>query len=105
MASNTLPDDVLTAQILDLFAREARVDRSLLLADARADQLGVSSLDLTLALFELEDHFDIQLPDLMAGSSQPTVGALVQQVLDAIRQRGAKDADAGPAATLSSAGQ
>lgn len=92
MATQTLSDDVLTAQILDLFAREARVDRALLQPDARADALGVSSLDVTLALFELEDHFSIQLPDLMdAGGSLPSVGELVQQVLAAIR-RSADDA-------------
>ena len=78
----------LVEQVLEVFAREARVDRAVLQLDARADALGVSSLDLTLALFELEDHFDIQLPDLMGGSSaQPTVGDLVQQVLDAIQRR------------------
>jgi acyl carrier protein len=90
MSTDTAPDnaDPLVNEILDLFAREARVDRQLLQPDVRADALGVSSLDLTLALFELEDRFDIQLPDVMGGgSTQPTVGDLVQQVLDAIRRR------------------
>jgi len=93
--------DALEGQILDLFAREARVDRALLQPEARADTLGITSLDLTLALFELEDRFDVQLPDLLSpGSAAPTVGELVQHVLQAIRDR---PADAAGSTTATAA--
>ncbi|MEO5735557.1 MAG: phosphopantetheine-binding protein [Rubrivivax sp.] len=70
-------------QILDVFAREAQVERSALRLDARADELGATSLDLALALFELEARFKVSLPEPAPGEPMPTVGEVVQQVLDA----------------------
>jgi len=87
-ASPATPTAPLVDQILDLVANETRIERQLLQLDARPDALGATSLDLTLALFALEDRFDIELPDVMGGGSTlPTVGELVQQVLDAIQRR------------------
>lgn len=95
MHAHAEPADPLVEQILALFASEARVDRALLQPDARADTLGITSLDLTLALFELEDRFDVELPDLLSpGSTAPTVGELVDSVLQAIRARNAAAAEA-----------
>jgi acyl carrier protein len=78
--------DRLVEQILDVFAREARIERSRLRLDVRASDLGVASLDLALALFELEDQFDIELPDTLPDAAPPTVGELVQQVLERIER-------------------
>ena len=85
---DTLPaaSDPLVDEILDVFAHEARIDRSLLRLDARADELGVTSLDLALALFEIEARFGVTLVDPPADRPPPTVGELVQQVLDARRK-------------------
>ena len=46
--------DSRSGETLDIIARETGIDRSLLLPDATIEALGVASLDLTLALFELE---------------------------------------------------
>src|ERR1700737_3497336 len=54
--------DSRSGETLDIIARETGIDRSLLLPDATIEALGVASLDLTLALFELEKHFDIEIP-------------------------------------------
>jgi acyl carrier protein len=100
MDAHAASADPLVEQILALFAREARVDRALLQPEARADTLGITSLDLTLALFELEDRFDVQLPDLLSpGSTAPTVGELVGSVVQAIRMREAAAGAAHAAAT------
>ncbi len=79
--------DPLTDEILDVFAREARVDRSRLLPGARADELGVTSLDLALAMFEIEDRYEVQLPQPQPGMPWPTVGEMVQLVRDGIERR------------------
>lgn len=55
-----------------IIARETGIDRSLLLPDATIEALGVASLDLTLALFELEKHFDIEIPVVAERASDGT---------------------------------
>ena len=79
-----------------MFAQEARIERSALRLDARADELGATSLDLALAMFELEARFGVSLPEPAPGDPLPTVGEMVQQVLDAQRSAVASGLDAGP---------
>lgn len=73
--------------ILDLFAHEARIERSLLKLDAQPDELGIASLDLAVALFEMEEHFGVVLAPPPAGAPPPTVGDIVQQVLAELERR------------------
>lgn len=79
-------------QILDLFAREARIDRDQLRLDARADELGIGSLDLMLALFELEERFGVEIAQPPPGQPLPTLCEVVQQVLAGIDARCAQPA-------------
>ena len=72
---------VTATQVLDLFAQEARIERSRLQPGARVDELGIASLDLALALFELEERFGVSITLPPAGAPLPTVGELTQQVL------------------------
>ncbi|MDQ2778964.1 MAG: acyl carrier protein [Pseudomonadota bacterium] len=84
--------DAEVEEILAVFAQEARIERNALRMDARADELGANSLDLALAIFELEARFGVTLPEPAPGDPMPTVGEMVQQVLDAQRaQRSAHD--------------
>ena len=69
------------AEVLDLFAREARVERSRLQPHTRVDELGIASLDLALALFEIEERFGVSIKLPPAGAPLPTVDELLQQVL------------------------
>ena len=82
-----MQSDPLSDEILDVFAREARIERSKLVLNARADELGSTSLDLALAMFEIEDRFEVQLPQLQPGAPWPTVGEMVQLVRDGIERR------------------
>lgn len=81
MATAALTESARVEEILELFAREARIDRSLLRLDARADELGIESLDMTVALFEIEEHFGVHIDEPAPGMPLPTVGDIVQQVL------------------------
>ncbi len=75
--------DPRVAEILAIFARETRIDPALLRLDARPDELGIASLDLTLAVFEIESRFGIDIPSFAFDPSSPafTVGSLVEQVI------------------------
>ncbi len=85
-APTALAEDPLAEQILEIFAREARVPRERLQAHLRPDELGVASLDLALAMFEIEDRFAIALPELPPGAPLPTLGELMQRVREAVAQ-------------------
>lgn len=70
-------------EILAIFARETRIDPASLRLDARPDELGIASLDLTLAVFEIESRFGIDVPAFAVDPSAAsfTVGRLVEHVI------------------------
>jgi acyl carrier protein len=75
--------DPRVARILDIVAAETDIPRASLVLDAKIDDLGISSLDLTLAIFKLETAFDVEIPAVLerAGSEFGTVGELVAHVI------------------------
>jgi acyl carrier protein len=70
-------------EILDIISKETGVGRALLLPEATLDELGIPSLDLTQAVFEIETHFDVEIPVVADrdGAEFTTIGALVDHVL------------------------
>lgn len=81
MNHDTLDEPELIERILDVFAEEARVDRERLQMHTRADELDIQSLDLAIALFEIEERFGVEIATSLSGAVPPTVGEIVQQVL------------------------
>ena len=81
--NNDFGTDPRIARILDIFAKETETDRALMRPDATLEDLGVASLDLTMAVFEIESVFDIEIPVVtaQAGAEFATVGALVAHVV------------------------
>jgi acyl carrier protein len=69
--------------ILDIIAHETTIDRALLKLDVSTEDLGISSLDVTLAIFSIEKHFDIDiLSPLEAANDGPlTLGILIDHIL------------------------
>jgi acyl carrier protein len=88
--------DPRVAQILDIVAAETQMPRESLLPDARIDELGISSLDLTLVMFKLETTFDIEIPVIAerAGAEFGTVGELVSHVIAVMDRASAMPAEA-----------
>ncbi len=80
-------DDPRLAEVLDIIAAEAGVDRARLLPDATVASLDIASLDMVQAMFAIETRFDVEVP-VLAASGEPefaTVGALVDHVMATIR--------------------
>jgi acyl carrier protein len=69
--------------ILDIIAKETTIDRALLKLDVSTEDLGISSLDVTLAIFSIEKHFNIDiLSPLEAANDGPlTLGVLIDHIL------------------------
>ncbi len=75
--------DPRAAEILAIIAKETALDPRQLTPDASVDALGVSSLDMTQAIFAIETRFDIEIPVVSekAGAEFGTIGDLVAHVL------------------------
>ena len=84
---------------LAIIANETRIDRAALLPDATIDALGIASLDLTQAVFEMETRFDIEIPVVVhqEGAEFATIGALVAHVLATLERANATRAQPSPA--------
>jgi acyl carrier protein len=81
--AHDIRNDPRTDEILDIVAKETNIERSRLVPDASIEELGIPSLDIVQAVFELESHYDIEIPAISekAGSEFATVGDLVAHVL------------------------
>jgi acyl carrier protein len=75
--------DPRVTQILAIVSSETQIPRDSLVTDAKIDDLGISSLDLMLAMFKLETVFDIEIPVIAerAGTEFGTVGELISHVI------------------------
>lgn len=76
------------AELFDLIAKEALVDRGKLVREATLDDLGVSSMDLMTMFFELEERYGVEIE----GTDLPplgTLGELSDYLLNLINHQGA----------------
>ena len=84
--SDAFDADPRVSQILDIIARETAIDRTTLRPQATIEELGIASLDLTVAVFQLESVFDVEIPVIASrpGNEFETVGELVGHVIAAL---------------------
>lgn len=84
-------------EILEIIAKETGVERGLLLPEATLEALGIPSLDLTQAVFEIETHFDVEIPVVAdrEGAEFVTIGGLVEHVLATLDRAAAARAAVG----------
>jgi acyl carrier protein len=71
--------------IIEIVAKQAKVDSATLKADTRLSELDLQSIDIIELIFAIEDKFDIEVPyspnDLnSSGISFETIGDLVRAV-------------------------
>ena len=100
LADDPFDADPRVARILDIVAKETRIDRASLRPDASLADLGVESIDLTMAVFEIETSFNVDIPVVsdQPGAEFTTVGDLVAHVIGVLdkgeREAGTKAAGA-----------
>lgn len=87
-------------EILDIIAKETGVERALLVPEATLEELGIPSLDLTQAVFEIETYFDVEIPVVAdrEGAEFTTIGSLVSHVLTTLDRAAAQRAATMPGA-------
>ncbi len=66
--------------IIDIIAKTCSIERERITPDATLKDLDVHSLDAVQVLFEIEDHFDILVPEREDRYSVGTVHDLVEGV-------------------------
>lgn len=81
--------------VLDIIAKQAKVDRALLTRSTSLAELNVQSLDLVEIIFALEDKFDIEVPynandPSSAGVSFQNVGDVIDGIAKLIAARDAR---------------
>ena len=79
------------ADLLDIFASEAIVDRATLKRDATLDDLGIASLDVISVMFEIESRYGLVIEegDLPVTS---TLGEVLDYILARLNAPAAADA-------------
>lgn len=81
--------------VLDIIAKQAKVERATMTRDTSLAELNIQSLDLVEIIFALEDKFDIEVPynandPGSAGVSFHTVGDVINGIAKLIAARDAR---------------
>ena len=89
MRKDDNPNQELEGELLDLVAEEAMVDRAILSADAKLDELDIASADFVMILMAIEEKFDVYI----SVDSEMSEMKTVQDLLDlATKKIAEKDA-------------
>ena len=67
-------------RIVEIIAKEAKLDASKLALDTRLEELKIESLDLVQILFAIEDEFDVYVPYNDEAYKLETLGDVVDGV-------------------------
>jgi len=78
--SHAAMSDPLTTQVIAAIARVKRIPAEQVKPESSFEELGIDSLDGMNILFELENDFDINVPDAQAKSLRS-----VREVVDGVR--------------------
>jgi len=73
--------------IFGIIAKEANIDRSRISVDSTLKDLGVSSLDAAVIIFEIGDRFDVTMPDHDVNFDIGTAGGLVAAVAKLLAEK------------------
>lgn len=71
-------------QIFEIIEEYARIDTAGIRLDSTIRDLGIASLDTIEILFDIEEHFDITLPELDPAFETDNVQRLIAIVIQAV---------------------
>ena len=67
-------------EIFDVISKQAKIDISTIKTESTLKDLGIASLDAIEVIFDIEEHFNINLPNEDVDFEHGTVGHLVAAV-------------------------
>lgn len=74
-------------RVFDIIAKEANIDRARISREATLKDLEIESLDAVQIIFEIEEQFDVSMPDRNPDFDTESVGGLVDTVEKLIAAR------------------
>lgn len=86
-----MSDDV-QQTIFAIIAKEANIDQAKVTLDSTLKDLEIASLDAIQIIFEIEDHFKIQMPDRDPNFDTESVKGLVETVEKLLADKAANPA-------------
>ncbi len=92
-----MSDDV-QQTVFGIIAKEANLDVSKITLDSTLKDLEIQSLDAIQIIFEIEDHYKIQMPDRDPNFDTESVRGLVETVRQLLAQRENAPPEAPPSA-------
>ena len=96
MSDDFTPDNV-RQTVFSIIAKEAGIDEGKVTLDSTLKDLEIPSLDAIQIIFEIEDHFKIQMPDRDPNFDTESVKGLVETVQKLLADKAANPAP--PAST------
>ncbi|GGA07169.1 acyl carrier protein [Dyella caseinilytica] len=67
-------------EIFEIISKQAKIDITTIKPESTLKDLGVASLDAIEVIFDIEEHFNINLPNEDTDFESGTVGHLVEAV-------------------------
>ena len=92
-----MSDDV-QQTVFGIIAKEASIDAAKITPESTLKDLEIPSLDAIQIIFEIEDHYNIQMPDRDPNFDTESVGGLVETVRKLLADKAASPPPAAPPA-------
>jgi acyl carrier protein len=89
--------ETVQATVFSIIAREAGIDEGKVTLDSTLKDLEIASLDAIQIIFEIEDHFKIQMPDRDPNFDTESVKGLVETVEKLLADKAANPSASGDA--------
>ncbi|HKT41909.1 MAG TPA: phosphopantetheine-binding protein [Rhodanobacteraceae bacterium] len=88
MSDDSAPENV-QQTVFSIIAKEAGIDESKVTLESTLKDLEIPSLDAIQIIFEIEDHFKIQMPDRDPNFDTESVKGLVETVEKLLAEKAA----------------
>jgi acyl carrier protein len=95
MSDDITPENV-RQTVFSIIAKEAGIDESKVTLDSTLKDLEIPSLDAIQIIFEIEDHYKIQMPDRDPNFDTESVKGLVETVQKLVAEKAANPPPASP---------
>jgi acyl carrier protein len=74
-------------EVFEIIAKQAKIDIATIKAESTLKDLGVASLDAIEVIFDIEEHFNVNLPNDDTDFDAGTVGHLIEAVERQLAQK------------------